>query len=102
MDGELPSSTVSPQDLWCMLLSTIRYSLGRATYMPSYCVDLYQKYKVSLSVQQRSQIAKEIKRELEIAALSDRTLGDKCDDDTWRGLLRDIEEDLCNIHPGHP
>ena len=76
-------TTVTNQDLWVMLLSTIRYSLGRSTYMPDYCISLYEDYGKFLSQHQRKQILDEIKQAVELAESCNRTVGMKCDHETW-------------------
>ena len=57
--------TVSSADLWIMILSTIRYSMGRRTYMPDVCYEIYCRYKDSLTPFQKNQIAEEVRDELQ-------------------------------------
>ena len=64
MKKKLQTIQVEYQDLWTLLLSTIRYSMGRTTYMPEYCIDLYLNYGRKLSVGCKKQIANEIKEKL--------------------------------------
>ena len=65
MDSE-SKAEIKTIDLWTMLLSTIRYSMGRQTYMPSLCIDMCKMYGHYLSNHQKSQIIREIKREVEL------------------------------------
>ena len=78
---------IAPSDLWAMLLSTFRYSLGRSTYMTSYCVNLFDAYAQHLTESQRHQIVKEVKREVEAQESVGRTLGMQCDHDNWRKFI---------------
>ncbi len=55
---------VFDEDLWVLILSTIRYSLGRSTYMTSYSLDLLFKYSKALSKSQLIQVEKEIIKEI--------------------------------------
>ena len=48
------------EDLWVLLLSTVRYSLGRQTYMTQYSIELVLKYSKYLDPKQLEQISKEI------------------------------------------
>ncbi len=84
---------VNDNDIWVMLLSTIRYSMGRMSYMPSYCVDLYHSYKKALTKEQRLQIAEEINQELKIAESHNKTLGAKYDHETWLNLAAQISKE---------
>lgn len=84
---------VSELDLWTMLLSTIRYSMGRMTYLPSTCHVLVARYRAHLAPHQLDQIRRELEAELHrvrTANYGDRLLGMKCDDDTWCALVRDL------------
>jgi hypothetical protein len=87
------SLRVVAQDIWVMLLSTIRYSMGRQTYMPTLCVDFYRRYKKALAVHQRNQIAEEVSKELDSVARVGRLLGSQCDHDAWVELVRIIREE---------
>lgn len=94
--GPSNSTEISNADLWTMLLSTIRYSMGRMTYMPSLCRGMLKRYGRNLKYEQLRQIQKEIMEELRQAIAANRTLGDKCDDDEWRAAVQDIEKLLEN------
>lgn len=85
---------VEYSDVWMMLLSTIRYSMGRMSYMPEACVELYQKYKGALTVNQIEQIKDEINEEIRKVECVGKTLGMQCDHDTWKKLSHIIHIDL--------
>jgi hypothetical protein len=81
---------VSPDDLWTMLLSTIRYSMGRATYMPSVCADYYEKFKSEFTLEMRRQIYREITEEIARAERLGTTLGMDFDHAVWVNLSNRI------------
>lgn len=73
-----------PEDLWVMLLSTVRYSLGRQTYMTSLAPELVLKYSYHLTVNQLLQIAREIQEYLDLH-------GEKAKHrEEWEKAVRDI------------
>lgn len=81
---------VKNNDLWIMLICTVRYAMGRASYITSLTADLYQKYKEALTVQQRLQIAREIQIAVGLAVKDGRLLGDSIDHANWQRLAEDI------------
>ncbi|OGM09288.1 hypothetical protein A2Z67_05095 [Candidatus Woesebacteria bacterium RBG_13_36_22] len=86
---------VGKLDLWVMLLSTIRYSFGRRSGMPSFCDDLISRYSKFLTVQQLEQIVEEIEKELNISEWRLLTqLGDGLDFDVWKNNLFNIRKIL--------
>lgn len=85
---------VGTADLWVMLLSTIRYSMGRSTYMPSYCAELYERFKKFLETHHRHQIAREIEEELRLAQSRGHYLGGHVDHITWTALAEKIRKEL--------
>lgn len=77
---------VNDAHLWFMLLSTVRYSLHRTSYAPSYAFELMQTYRSALTDEQAGQIRQEIEAELRIADRNGKTVGHACDHETWRKL----------------
>lgn len=75
---------VAPIDMWIMLIATVRYSLGRRSYMPSLSGELVARYSSYLTRDQLLQIASEIENELNLYSRLGKTLGDPCDEETWR------------------
>jgi len=78
---------VNPNDLWIMILSTIRYSMGRMTYMSSLAPELVLKYADHLLPVQLHQIANEIESELVIHHKCGKLLGMLCDDLSWKNSI---------------
>jgi len=85
---------VEYDDIWVMLISTIRYSMGRMTYMPEYCIDLYKSYGRKLSVGCKQQIAIEIKEKLLMSESVPGILGHECDYDSWKKLFDLISQEV--------
>jgi hypothetical protein len=75
---------VDNNDMWILLGSTIRYSMGRRTYMSSLAPELVLKYKEYLTSEQMLQISKEIERETKSYEKSNRTLGSDFDHISWK------------------
>jgi len=80
--------TITKDQLWLMLLSTIRYSMGRRTYITAICKDLVYRFIQYLEPWQQKQIAEEIQKELDRAHKSNQLLGDQCDEDCWRDIVQ--------------
>jgi hypothetical protein len=71
------------EDLFTLLLCTVRYSMGRCTYMSSLAPDLVLRYGKQLERRHLVQIADEIEKELQYAEATGTTLGHRCDHDSW-------------------
>lgn len=82
---------VDKLDLWVLLLSTIRYSMGRATYMPGLCRDMLNRYHGALTSAQLNQIAEEVRSELRLHERLGHKLGHDCDHKTWIAVAEDAE-----------
>jgi len=81
-------------DLWIMLLSTIRYSMGRMTYMSSLAPELVVRHAAALTCQQLRQVIEEIDGELKRAERNVDTLGMSCDHEEWKKGLANIRRVL--------
>jgi hypothetical protein len=82
---------VGRDDMWTFLLCTIRYAMGRRSYITGLVSDMYRTYREILTPDQRRQIAREVRRETEMQEQVGRTLGDKCDHAGWVALVAEIE-----------
>jgi len=83
---------IAPIDMWVMLSSTVRYSMGRRTYMSSLAGELVLRHQEYLSTQQLNQIIDEIEKELLFQASMGKKLGDDCDDQAWRTTVAQLQE----------
>lgn len=58
--GDKVLITVEANDLWVLLLSSVRYSLGRRSYVVGLTQDLIKKYWTALEPDQLDKIANEV------------------------------------------
>ena len=83
---------VPPEDMWVLLLSTVRYSLGRKSYIVGVCEDFLTKYGPCLTPYQRRQTADEIRHELQLAHTLDGFLGGNINDEIWCRIAERLEK----------
>ena len=86
----MTDAPVSPDDLWTMLLSTVRYAMGRQTYIVGLTCDMVRRYGGSLTFEQTAQIGREIREEVERAERLGRTLGADFDHREWVRLAGEL------------
>jgi hypothetical protein len=85
---------VSTEHLWPLLLHTVRYSMGRQSTAPSTAAELVRCYSSALMLEQRVQIADEIKTEIVRAERHGGYLGADCDHKTWLELVAWLEREV--------
>ena len=81
---------VDRSDLWTLMICTLRYALGRMTYITSQYPILYGLYRGALTPHQRDQIAREVEKALAHAESLGSTLGMEIDHDNWRRFAERI------------
>ena len=69
------------EDLSAMLISAVRYSLGRRTYMVDWTCEFIRNNTHLLLEKDKEVIIKDIEQQ------KDYGYGDKCDEDCWLALL---------------
>ena len=80
------------EDLWPLLICTLRYSLGRMSYVTAQTAGLVRDYSEHLKPWQRKQIAAEIRTAIADAhRLYNAPLGMQMDEDGWARLAEEIE-----------
>ena len=84
------NASVDPNTMWCLLLYTVRYAMGRMSSAPSDAADWVRRYRKHLTAGQIEQIAEEVETELRICENAERTLGMDCDHKVWRRLVEDL------------
>ena len=84
---------ISGSDVWLLLLCSIRYSMGRMTYMPHECVDMYMRYRNHLEPGQKRQIREEVQTELRRSESRGEYLGHDCDHKCWQRLVAVIADE---------
>lgn len=85
---------IQDDDLWPMLMSAVRYALGRRSYIVSEACSWVRQYRHGLTDYQLLQIKREVKEELDRRAELGLRCGDAMDHEQWTGLVRWIEEEL--------
>lgn len=86
----MKNASVPPNTMWCLLLYTVRYAMGRMSSAPSDAADWVRQYRKHLTAQQIEQIAEEVETELRICEHQGRTLGMDCDHKVWAKLVKDL------------
>jgi len=81
-----------------MLMSAVRYALGRRTYMVGMTCDYISALIPELSDQAVSVMERDIREQDKVTTLSDGTvidhLGDDCDRAEWVELLHKIQDEM--------
>lgn len=85
---------VDNNDIWTMLLSTVRYSMGRQTGMVSRSQELVFAYIDALSLEQIRQIRDEVRQEVEMHERSGTKLGAGIDHRSWKQFVEDLDDRL--------
>ena len=83
-------ASVDSNTLWCLLLYSMRYALGRMSSSPSDVSDWIRRYRKHLTPRQIEQIAEEVETELQLCERQNRLLGHQCDHDVWTKLVKDL------------
>lgn len=81
---------VDHNDLWTFLLCTVRYSLGRQSYITGMTADLVRQYRKHLTAEQVAQIAREVDEELAACERRGTTCGHDMDHREWARLVADL------------
>jgi hypothetical protein len=82
--------TVLPDDAWVLLLSTVRYSMGRRTYMTELAPTLVLRYATALTDDRLRQIGSEVNEALTRALSMGGTLGSVEDHKLWGKFVVDV------------
>lgn len=86
------ATAISSVDLEMMLLSALRYALGRRSYITSATAEWVRRYWNQLSPAFQGFIIRDLREELERYERMGMTLGEQVDHDGWVKLLRVLEE----------
>lgn len=93
------ATLVNSADMWTLLMCSVRYAMGRRSYMPSTVADLVRKHVDVLDDHNLLQIQKEVFEELARAERCGETLGDQVDHDGWKEFVAWIRREL--VRRGH-
>ena len=83
---------VTDSELWLMLLSMVRYSMGRSTYIVDDACQLVMKFRNRLKPEQVQQIAKEVAEAAQRAENDGVTLGMEIDHARWKRLVEQLRK----------
>lgn len=92
MDESRNTVAVPQNDLWVLLLCTVRYAMGRMSYITVETTDLLRKHEKDLKKEQRAQIRDEVQKELDRAERDSKTLGMDMDHRVWAKLVNDWKD----------
>lgn len=79
---------VATFDLWCLILSQVRYAMGRETAIVSHTREVVTKYANGLTSAQLAQIQREVLDELRRVEKDGKWLGHSTDHTEWATLAR--------------
>lgn len=85
---------IQDDDLWPMLMSAVRYALGRRSYIVFRACSWVRQYRQGLTDYQLLQIKREVEEELDRRTQLGLTCGDAMDHAEWARLVGWIEEEL--------
>jgi len=88
----MKNASVPPDRLYGMLLNSVRYALGRRSYVVGEVCDWVRDYRKHLAPEQIDQIAKEVRHELDLCSARGGHLGMEMDHRTWEKLVRDLTD----------
>lgn len=84
--------TIHDEHLWPLLLCTIRYAMGRSSYIVGDACDYYRCYGSRLTAWQRQQIGREVADAVALAERMDGLLGHEIDHREWKRLSDEIAQ----------
>lgn len=82
---------VDHHTLWLLVLSDVRYSMGRASSAPTTASGNVRRFWSAFTTPQREQLLREVKQALHIEDNWSPRLGMSCDVQTWRELAAWME-----------
>ena len=85
---------MNPKHLETLLICSVRYALGRMTYIVEDVASLVEVYVDDLDKRVHEIIMRDILEELRLAESLGKTLGSQYDQDVWVKLYKTLEEKL--------
>lgn len=85
---------IDAQTMWIFLLSSLRYAMGRRSYITGVTAELVAEHFDMLTPAQREQVIEEIQQELDRREAVGSTLGDQCDHEVWQRAVVQLRS-LC-------
>lgn len=81
---------VPQEDLYTLLHCAINYAFGRTTYMTEIAPAMVRTYWTKLTPDQRGTLTRNLRAD--VNSYANRTIGHKCDDESWRNLIQWMED----------
>lgn len=81
---------VPHRDLWLFVICTVRYSMGRTSYVVSEACGMVRRYRKKLKPEQVKKIADEVAYELTMQEKLGATLGHDIDHREWKKLVEEL------------
>jgi hypothetical protein len=82
---------VTSEHLSWLLLTSMRYAIGRRTYAPSYTAEIIRKHWGDISAESRALLLRDLDGEIKARG---SYLGDPCDVATWTALYQWMLQNL--------
>lgn len=86
---------LSADDLGLLLVCSLRYAMGRRSYITALIAEKIEAHFSNLSASDRVVILRDLRQSLQHAEGAGRMLGDAMDDKVWRDLLVKLEAMPC-------
>jgi len=90
---------MSDADACTVLVCSVRYAMGRRSYVVGEVIDVLKRYHRAMSREQFKRLRDEISEELRRSRVAGIHLGDKMDDDAWTDCVAWMNE---NVDDGQP
>lgn len=84
------SKEISANEMWTLLMCSLRYAMGRRSYVTTEISEMLFRHFDMLTEAQQLQVVKEILQELRMCQEAGRTLGDQMDHDMWSRTASDL------------
>lgn len=93
MTPEASGTYVTSLEMWLLLLSTVRYAMGRSSYIVSDACGMVRRYAPQcLTRGQIAQVGREVREAVRLATEAGGTLGHAMDQAEWEALTAWCEE----------
>lgn len=81
------SVTLNNQEFFVLIVSAVRYAMGRATYVVGETCDIVKKHLAVLTPEQKQMLARDIEDEIKRAEREGKILGMSLDHAEWSNLV---------------
>ena len=81
---------VRTDDIFLLLISSVRYAMGRQTYIVKETCNMVRRYRKHLREQDAMIIVRDVQREIDMVEGMNKTLGADFDHKEWQKLVVDL------------